>query len=122
MQGLVFARDDSTKNPDSNHYGYPVPLIPVMDWATKVIIRVDRLATSVSPGSIFPPARRQGDPPVDLGFAGRRPAEYIPELLDRPLRADMKPINITQPQGASFAVHADNLVEWQKWRFRLGFT
>ncbi len=34
----------------------------------------------------------------------------------------MKPIDITQPEGASFTAHADNLVEWQKWRFRLGFT
>ncbi|SPO00202.1 related to peroxisomal amine oxidase (copper-containing) [Cephalotrichum gorgonifer] len=121
MQGMVFARDDSAAHPDSNHYGYPIPIIPVVEWATKKIIRIDRLATSVSPGTIFAPNRKPSAPPVDI-FVGRKPAEYLPELLDRPLREDVKPIDITQPHGPSFTVHDDNLVEWQKWRFRLGFT
>lgn len=43
QQGLTFARD--AKNPDSNHYAYPIPLIPVMDAYSKEIIRVDKLAT-----------------------------------------------------------------------------
>lgn len=43
LQGLTFARN--AKNPDSNHYAYPIPLIPVMDFYRKEIIRVDRLAT-----------------------------------------------------------------------------
>lgn len=120
MQGLVFARDDSSGNPDSNHYGYPIPLIPVMNWSTKELIRVDRLATSVSPGTIFASERDPSAPPVDL-FSGRKPAEYVPELLPAP-RQDTKPIDITQPDGPSFKVHPDNLVEWQGWRFRLGFT
>ena len=121
MQGLVFARDDSSGNPDANHYAYPIPIIPVMNWVTKEIVRVDRLATSVEPGTIFASPRRKDDPPIKL-FEANKPSEYVPELLDPPLRKDMKPINITQPQGASFTVHEDNLVEWQKWRFRLGFT
>ncbi|KAK7962889.1 uncharacterized protein PG986_003714 [Apiospora aurea] len=45
MQGLVFARDASTDNPDANHYGYPLPLIPVMDFNKKELVRIDRLAT-----------------------------------------------------------------------------
>lgn len=121
MQGLVFARDTSSGNPDANHYAYPIPIIPVMDWVTKEVIRVDRLATSVEPGTIFQPPRGKNDPPIKL-FEASKGSEYVPELLDKPLRKDMKPINITQPQGASFTVHEDNLVEWQKWRFRLGFT
>ena len=121
MQGLVFARDNSSTNADSNHYGYPLPIIPVLEWSTKKIIRVDRLATSVSPGTIFANPRDPAAPPVDI-FGDRKPAEYVPELLDRPLRQDTKPIDITQPEGPSFTVHDDNLVEWQKWRFRLGFT
>lgn len=121
MQGLVFARDNSSGNPDANHYGYPIPIIPVMDWVTKEVIRVDRLATTVEPGTIFPPPRNKNDPPIKL-FEESTGSDYVPELLGTPLRKDMKPINITQPQGASFSVHEDNLVEWQKWRFRLGFT
>jgi len=119
MQGLVFARDFTNKNQDSNHYSYPIPIIPVMDVATKKLIRIDRLATGGTGDSLYPSKR--GDKPKKL-FEHAKPAEYVPELLDVPQRADLKPIDVTQPEGASFKVHSDNLVEWQKWRFRIGFT
>ncbi|KAI1140636.1 copper amine oxidase 1 [Hypoxylon sp. FL0543] len=119
MQGLVYARDTSKNNIDSNHYSYPLPIIPVMDVATKKLVRVDRLATGGIGDSLYPPP--PGGKPKKL-FENCGPAEYVPELLDRPFRTDQKPINVTQPEGASFKVHGDNLVEWQKWRFRVGFT
>ncbi|KAI1323266.1 copper amine oxidase [Xylariaceae sp. FL0255] len=121
MQGLVFARDASKGNLDSNHYAYPVPIIPVMDVATKKLVRVDRLATGGVGDSLYPAERKEGDKPRKL-FGASKPAEYVPELLDRPLRTDIKPINVTQPDGASFSVDSENLVQWQKWRFRVGFT
>jgi primary-amine oxidase len=37
-----------------------------------------------------------------------------------PLRTDLRPVAITQPEGPSFEV-TGNLVEWQKWSVRLGF-
>ena len=57
------------------------------------------------------------------------PGNYIPELMfeegNRPrferLRADVKPLAITQPDGPSFKVDG-RAVEWQKWRFRVGWT
>ncbi|KAJ8106962.1 hypothetical protein ONZ43_g6886 [Nemania bipapillata] len=119
MQGLVYARNAANNNPDSNHYGYPLPIIPVMDFVTKKLIRVDRLATGGTGDSLYPSPK--ADEPKKL-FGHGKSAEYAPELLDQPLRADVKPIDITQPEGASFKVHSDNLVEWQKWRFRVGFT
>ncbi|OTB02854.1 hypothetical protein M426DRAFT_322279 [Hypoxylon sp. CI-4A] len=119
MQGLVYARDTSKNNIDSNHYAYPLPIIPVMNVATKELVRVDRLATGGLNDSLYPSP--PGDKPKKL-FQNGASAEYVPELLDRPLRTDLKPINVTQPEGTSFKVHADNLVEWQKWRFRVGFT
>jgi primary-amine oxidase len=54
---------------------------------------------------------------------------YVPELMaedgnvpafDAP-RADVKPIEITQPEGPSFAVDG-HAVEWQKWHLRIGFN
>ena len=36
-------------------------------------------------------------------------------------RPDLKPISITQPEGASFTVKGHH-VEWQKWSVRVGFT
>ena len=38
-----------------------------------------------------------------------------------PARTDLKPIEITQPDGPSFTV-AGNLVRWQKWSLRVGFN
>ena len=37
-----------------------------------------------------------------------------------PLRTDLKPLEITQPEGPSFTVDG-NLVRWQKWSLRIGF-
>jgi primary-amine oxidase len=114
-QGLCFAKLRNG-NPDSNHYGFPLPIIPVMDTYKKEIIRIDRLATGgVEDG-------------LNYGTAGKnvlehcQPAEYVPELLDTPLRSDLKPLNVLQPEGPSFTVSDDSLIEWQKWRFRVGFT
>jgi len=39
---------------------------------------------------------------------------------NEPLRTDLKPIHITQPEGPSFTVEG-NLVRWQKWAFRITF-
>lgn len=36
------------------------------------------------------------------------------------MRTTQKPIEITQPEGPSFAV-SGNLVDWEKWSFRVGF-
>lgn len=119
MQGLVFARDCSHNNLDANHYAYPIPITPVLDWVTKKLVRVDRLATGGAEDGLEPHSRSEA--PRVL-FERNRSADYVPELLDCPLRQDLRPIHIPQPEGASFSVHSDGLVEWQKWRFRLSFT
>ncbi|KAL6882917.1 copper amine oxidase [Trichoderma longibrachiatum] len=119
MQGLVFAKDTRSGNEDSNHYGYPIPIVPVMDWHTKKLIRVERIATGGIDDELE--AKVRSEEPVKL-FENHKGCEYVPELLDMPLRTDLKPINIIQPEGASFTIQEDGLIEWQKWRFRLGFT
>jgi primary-amine oxidase len=48
--------------------------------------------------------------------SGNWAREYIPNV-----RTDLKPIEITQPEGTSFTV-TGHQVEWQKWKFRVGFT
>jgi primary-amine oxidase len=50
------------------------------------------------------------------------PSEYVPELLAIEARKDLKPLNVVQPEGPSFKVTDESLIEWQKWRFRLGFN
>ena len=49
-------------------------------------------------------------------------AEYVPELLPQGVRKDLKTLNVLQPDGPSFKVTDESLVEWQKWRFRVSFN
>lgn len=119
MQGLVFARNGNLNNGDANHYAYPIPIVPVMDWVTKEVVRIDRLATGGKEDGLAPEVKQ--DAPKKL-FEKHQAAEYVPELLDQPLRSDLKPLDVVQPEGASFVIHPDGLVDWQKWRFRLAFT
>ena len=57
---------------------------------------------------------------VDDGVVPLPPksGSYYPEH-NGPLRDDLKPLEITQPEGPSFEVEG-NLVRWQKWSLRLG--
>jgi len=58
---------------------------------------------------------------IDLGVVPM-PAERGDYLADRvgPLRDDLKPLEIVQPEGPSFAVDG-NHVRWSRWSFRVGF-
>ncbi len=57
-----------------------------------------------------------GDEPIPLATRhGRYDADHV-----GPMRTDLRPISITQPEGVSFTVE-DNLVRWQKWSLRLGW-
>ena len=48
--------------------------------------------------------------------------EYVPELVpDQRLREDLRPLEISQPEGVSFTLDGYQL-HWQKWSMRLGFN
>ena len=115
-QGLCFAKDMRNGSEDSNHYGYPLPIIPVMDTCKSEIIRIDKLATGGKEDGLA-----HGTTSKNV-LDHCRSAEYIPELLEIDMRQDLKPLNVLQPEGPSFKVSNDSLVEWQKWRFRVGFN
>ena len=115
FQGLVFAQDAKSKGEHSNFYAYPIPIIPVMDFHKREIIRIDRPATGGRGDSLIGQTAQKGI--VDHC----RAAEYVPELLGREARQGLKPLNVLQPEGASFQSNG-SLVEWQKWRFRVGFN
>lgn len=48
------------------------------------------------------------------------PGKYTADSVGR-LRTDLKPLEISQPEGPSSTVRGHE-VHWQKWRFRIGFT
>ena len=87
-----------------------------MDTYKKEIVRIDRLATGGKEDGL---AYGTGSTKI---LDHCKSSEYVPELLDIPMRTDVKPLNVIQPDGTSFKVSDDNLIEWQKWRFRVGFN
>jgi primary-amine oxidase len=85
------------ETPDDNGYAHPVEgVIAFVDMARGEVLEV------VDSGVIAIPPER---------------GSYYPE--DQVLRTDLKPLEITQPEGPSFVVHG-NLVRWQKWSMRVG--
>jgi Cu2+-containing amine oxidase len=97
---------------DSNHYALPLPISPVVSTETMKVIRVDLVPTGTD-NTIKPTEKYKIKPPN----------EYIPEA--QTLRTDLKPLNVVQPEGASFKVTQKstlNVVEWQKWSFKVGFN
>jgi primary-amine oxidase len=92
---ISFLRDDAT----DNGYARPIEgLIVHFDNGRNTVLEV------IDHGVIPLPPNR---------------ASYL--AADQPrMRTDLKPISITQPDGPSFTVDG-NLVEWQKWQFRLTF-
>ncbi|GAB7193500.1 primary-amine oxidase [Kineococcus sp. NUM-3379] len=58
----------------------------------------------------------------DAGVMGEYEPELVAELLPGfALRTDLRPLEITQPEGPSFTVE-DRVLRWQRWSMRLGFT
>lgn len=87
-------------DPEENTYAHPVSgLHPVLDLNTMEVVKVEDF----------------GVIPIPQGAAN-----YLPKDIPR-MRDDLKPIEITQPEGASFTVDGYH-VKWQKWDFRVGFS
>ena len=90
--GHCWVRNESGDNP----YARPIAnLHPVIDLRRMRIIRVD-----------------------DFGVV-RLPPEST-AINSSTQRSDLKPLEITQPEGPSFTVDGQ-LVRWQKWQLRVGF-
>jgi primary-amine oxidase len=116
MQALIYAAE--TKNPDSNFYGYPLPIIPVVDARTREVIRIHEVATG---GGIDPPVVPKGDH-ARVSVDHMASSDYVPELLQGGLRTDLKELNVLQPNGPSFSVRDGNEINWQKWSMRVTFN
>lgn len=106
-QCYLFAEGE---HPGSNHYDLPLPFSPVLDMTTKELVDIIQLPTGpnseTTPNAVFEP----------------HPAkEYHHDLQKQPERKDLKPLIVHQPQGVSFNIDG-HLIQWQKWRFRLGFN
>lgn len=112
-QCFLYLRDPvNASEADSNHYALPLPISPVISTETMKVIRVDIVPTGAD-NTIKPVEKYKIQPPN----------EYIPEA--QTLRTDLKPLQVVQPEGASFKVQQEgtsNVLSWQKWNFRVGFN
>lgn len=91
-----------------------------MDARTGEIIRIEHLATGGKgeDPDYIPTAEKRNKQPL----AHCKAAEYVPELLPGGTRKDLKPLSVVQPEGTSFTVSDESLIEWQKWSFRVSFN
>ena len=97
---LVLARCFVRSSPTDNGYARPIEgVTAVVDLNSMEVMRVDDYGLVPLP-------------PEDGNYG----AEFIGEF-----RGDLKPLEITQPEGPSFEVNGRG-VTWQKWHLRVGFT
>jgi primary-amine oxidase len=113
-QCFMYLRDPSnSEHADSNHYALPLPISPVVDTERYTVARIDMMPTGED-NTLKPVTEYKVQPPN----------EYTPE--HQKLRTDLKPLQVIQPEGASFKVskagETGHTVEWQKWSFRIGFN
>lgn len=101
---------------DSNYYAFPLPISPVVESTSKEykVVRIDYLPTG--PGRTVAQPKPWQPAPAN---------EYIHDY--QTLRTDLKPLQVIQPEGASFMLNSSNetnshILEWQKWSFRIGFN
>ena len=98
---------------DSNHYASPLAISPVVETEEYKVIRIDILPTG-----------KDSSVKETKPYKIQPPNEYTSEFQE--LRTDLKPLNVVQPEGASFKITRDGetgeTVEWQKWSFRVGFN
>lgn len=101
MQGFLYVRACKA----DNEYAHPLDLCPLVDLNLGKVVHVDMYDQ---------PARM---PPMMVNYH----RELQKSTTGNDWRGDIRPLNITQPEGPSFTVEG-NLVRWQKWHIRVGFN
>jgi primary-amine oxidase len=108
-QCYMYLRDPSHNHAESNHYAIPLDFSPRVDHATRRVDKIIRL-----------PLFDSFDASPRTDYEVPKGNEYHHELAGTK-RTGLKPYNVVQPDGPSYSVDG-NVVEWQKWRFRVGFN
>ncbi|CAM1508166.1 Fc.00g050140.m01.CDS01 [Cosmosporella sp. VM-42] len=102
QQALMYFRPEV----DNCQYQYPLDFCPIWDPTKGEIIAID-----------IPKIRRP--------LVRNPPIEYHHLAIEKQggYRKDLKPINITQPEGVSFKMSGTGReIEWQNWKFHIGFN
>ncbi|KAF2009154.1 hypothetical protein BU24DRAFT_428676 [Aaosphaeria arxii CBS 175.79] len=99
---------------DANYYAYPIEICAEVSEELQVT-RVYKLPCS--PDERIHTESRPFD---RRKIHSTTSSEYHPDLRPSP-RTTTKPYRVIQPDGPSFKTRG-NLVEWEKWSFRVGFN
>ena len=110
----MYMRHPSTpSHPDANYYAAPLPISPVIETKNYTVARIDIMPTGAD-HTVKTLGQHKVHPP----------SEYTPE--HQTLRTDLKPLHVVQPEGASFTAsrmgETGEVIEWQKWFFRVTFN
>lgn len=89
---------------DDSQYSYPLDFCPIFDAGKQEIIHID-----------IPEVRR----PVNKAGPNNYHAASIE--AEGGYRTDIKPINITQPEGVSFKIDG-RTIQWQNFSVHVGFN
>ncbi|OJD39069.1 peroxisomal copper amine oxidase [Diplodia corticola] len=100
QQALMYYRP----HVDDCQYVYPLDFCPIFNADTQEIIHID-----------IPKVRR----PLNKAPPNNYHAASIE--AEGGYRTDLKPINITQPEGVSFTMDG-RFINWQNWKFHIGFN
>ncbi|KAI0201647.1 peroxisomal copper amine oxidase [Astrocystis sublimbata] len=100
QQALMYYRP----NVDDCQYQYPLDFCPIYDAEKEQIVAID-----------IPKVRRP--------LRKTKAINYHPAAVQQAggYRNSLKPINITQPEGVSFKMTGRE-IEWQNWKFHIGFN
>src|SRR5438105_5318302 len=106
VRALTWVRRDAT----DNGYARPVEnLVALFDLDEMKVLEVADL------GAVPIPALS-----ANYSVEALADPSNVPHVPEGP-RSDLRQLDIVQPDGPSFKVEGHE-VEWQKWRFRIGFT
>ncbi|KAF4952638.1 hypothetical protein FSARC_12600 [Fusarium sarcochroum] len=100
QQALPYYRE----YPSDNQYAHPLDFNVIADTEREEILAVD-IRTVNGERTPFPRAQHN----------------YLPEFISHGYRNDLKPINITQPEGVSFHM-SGNEIEWAGLKMHIGFN
>ncbi|KAH3681928.1 hypothetical protein WICPIJ_007090 [Wickerhamomyces pijperi] len=100
QQAMMYYR----KTEDDSQYSHPLDFVPIVDTETKEVIFID-----------IPKIRRPLSKEEHTNFY---PSDSVKKYG---YRTDVKPINVTQPEGVSFKLDG-NVMEWSNFKFHVGFN
>ena len=93
-----------------NHYAHPIDIVPIVDLNARQVVAINGL-------------ERKKPPKIPTSSVQyHRDLLSTNSYLQQSWRQErLAALNVVQPEGPSFEVNG-NEVEWQKWKFRVGFN